>query len=116
MRRRSRSLTLDERRLWAQVAQSVIPFAGRAIDKELAPEAPPADDGATIGSPVRPQASEPLHPGRLQPLVPLERRTVSALRRGKQGIEAVVDLHGLRQSEAHRMLRGFLHRSARRRP
>jgi DNA-nicking Smr family endonuclease len=36
---------------------------------------------------------------------------VSALRRGRQGIEGVVDLHGLRQSEAHQVLRGFLHRS-----
>jgi DNA-nicking Smr family endonuclease len=33
------------------------------------------------------------------------------LRRGKQGVEAVIDLHGMRQAEAHAALRGFLHRS-----
>lgn len=30
------------------------------------------------------------------------------LRRGRQGVEAVIDLHGLRQDEAHSALRGFL--------
>jgi DNA-nicking Smr family endonuclease len=34
-----------------------------------------------------------------------------ALRRGRQGIEAVMDLHGMRQAEAHQALRSFLHRS-----
>jgi DNA-nicking Smr family endonuclease len=36
---------------------------------------------------------------------------VAALRRGRQGIEARIDLHGMRQDEAHAVLRGFLRRS-----
>jgi DNA-nicking Smr family endonuclease len=50
----------------------------------------------------------------LAPLVPLERRTLTALRRGRQPLEAVLDLHGLRQAEAHDRLRGFLLREQRR--
>ncbi len=53
----------------------------------------------------------------LPPLVALERRTLTALRRGQQPLEAVIDLHGLRQSDAHDRLRSFLiseqHRGAR---
>jgi DNA-nicking Smr family endonuclease len=41
----------------------------------------------------------------------LERRTKAALRRGRQGVEAVIDLHGMRQADAHQALRGFLHRA-----
>ena len=36
---------------------------------------------------------------------------MTALRRGRQGVEGVIDLHGMRQAEAHAALRGFLHRS-----
>ena len=47
----------------------------------------------------------------LPPLAPLDRRTVSAVRRGRRDIEGVIDLHGMRQNQAHDALRGFLHRS-----
>ncbi|MGL4440479.1 MAG: Smr/MutS family protein [Bosea sp. (in: a-proteobacteria)] len=47
-------------------------------------------------------------PPTLLPLAPLERRTLTALKRGQQSLEAVLDLHGLRQAEAHDRLRGFL--------
>ncbi len=44
----------------------------------------------------------------LAPLVAIERRTLTALRRGQHPLEAVIDLHGLRQSDAHDRLRSFL--------
>ena len=34
-----------------------------------------------------------------------------ALRRGRREIEGVIDLHGMRQAEAHGALIGFLHRA-----
>jgi DNA-nicking Smr family endonuclease len=109
-RRRPPTLTSEERQLWAQVARSVTPLRGRAFDPEPAATPEPAKTANA-------EPSLPSHPGqrrsppKLPPLVPLERRTVTALRRGRQGIEAVIDLHGMRQAEAHAVLRGFLHRS-----
>jgi DNA-nicking Smr family endonuclease len=35
----------------------------------------------------------------------------TGLRRGSRSVDAVIDLHGLRQAEAHAALIGFLHRS-----
>ena len=110
MRRPPRGLTPDERQLWAQVARSVRPLKGRALDAEPIPDAP----GSPYVASTAPIPARPAH-GRgeatLPPLVPLERRTKTALRRGRQGIEAVIDLHGMRQAEAHQALRSFLHRS-----
>jgi DNA-nicking Smr family endonuclease len=108
-RRRPRSLTCEERKLWAQVARSVIPLKGRLLDPEPVAETP--EPYATVGAPPLSPPAQPRAEPKLPPLVPLERRTVSALRRGRQGVEAVIDLHGMRQSEAHDALRGFLHRS-----
>jgi DNA-nicking Smr family endonuclease len=103
MKRRSRRLTSEERQLWAQVAAGVRPLKGRAPDPELGADqpggadAPPARSGAPLASPAAAAI-----PTILPPVGPLERR---------QGIDAAIDLHGLRQADAHRALRAFLHRS-----
>lgn len=112
-RRRPRGLTPEERQLWAEVARGVRPLKGRALDAEPLTgkvEAAEPSKAAGIGPQLTPRLPTSASP-KLPPLVPLERRTVAALRRGRQAVEAVVDLHGLRQSEAHQVLRGFLHRS-----
>jgi DNA-nicking Smr family endonuclease len=110
MRRRGKLLSEAELALWRQVARTVTPLAGRA-PVEPEPEATPANPApaaetgpsAAVLAPGRPSA-KPAPP----PLVPLERRMRTQLRRGQQGVEAVIDLHGLRQDEAHAALRGFL--------
>ncbi|MCX7339566.1 MAG: Smr/MutS family protein [Hyphomicrobiales bacterium] len=113
MRRRlGRPLTGEEIQLWSHVARTVRPFSGRSLpappqagaEPEIAPALPgeallPSSRQAGPASPPKPA---------LAPLVPLERRTLTALRRGTQSLEAVLDLHGLRQSQAHDRLRGFL--------
>jgi DNA-nicking Smr family endonuclease len=43
--------------------------------------------------------------------VPLDRKTRLALGRGTRRVEGVIDLHGMRQSEAHGALLHFLHAS-----
>ena len=115
-RRRPRALTSEERQLWAEVARGVRPLKGRALDAEPLAKQAMGEGSESLKSPSagalltsRPAQAEA--PPKLPPLIPLERRTVTALRRGRQAVEAVVDLHGLRQSEAHQVLRGFLHRS-----
>jgi DNA-nicking Smr family endonuclease len=41
----------------------------------------------------------------------VERKTLQALRRGTRPVDGIIDLHGLRQAEAHGALLRFLHRS-----
>ncbi len=109
MRRRGKLLSEAELALWRQVARTVKPLAGRTpVEPEpesaQAKPAPIADNVSppAILTPARPAKPAP------PPLVPLDRRMRTQLRRGQQGVEAVIDLHGLRQDEAHSALRGFL--------
>jgi DNA-nicking Smr family endonuclease len=110
MRRRGKLLSEAELALWRQVARTIKPLPGRApvepepetAQAQPAPVAEAAPSSA-LGAPGR-QSAKPAPP----PLVPLERRMRTQLRRGRQGVEAVIDLHGLRQDEAHAALRGFL--------
>ncbi|HEX2509107.1 MAG TPA: Smr/MutS family protein [Microvirga sp.] len=106
--RRPRALSSEERRLWALVARGVTPMRGRSFP----PEPEPAGAGAE--PPSAPPAPQPPSPARKPagpPLAPLERRTLVALRRGKRAVDAVIDLHGMRQAEAHGTLLSFLRRS-----
>lgn len=110
MRRRGKFLSEAELALWRQVARTVRPLPGRAPvesepDEVQAKPVPIAENAPSPAAltPVR-QSAKPAPP----PLVPLERRMRTQLRRGQQGVEAVIDLHGLRQDEAHSALRGFL--------
>lgn len=109
MRRRGKLLSEAELALWRQVARTVKPLAGRA-PVEPEPEAEQAKPVAMAESTSPPAKLTPAQPSRPAPppLVPLERRMRAQLRRGQQGVEAVIDLHGLRQDEAHSALRGFL--------
>jgi DNA-nicking Smr family endonuclease len=111
-RRRERTLSGEDIALWTHVARTVRPFSGRTLpEPEPEPVLPPEpESGATARAPIlAPSKQRPA----LAPLVPLERRTLTALRRGRQPLEAVLDLHGLRQAEAHDRLRAFLAREQR---
>ncbi len=113
-RRRERSLSPDELRLWSHVARAVKPLKGR-----LAPEEEPAPTTPPQPAPVPPPPPGPRARGvpappaapPLPPLVPLERKTRLALGRGTRRVEGVIDLHGMRQTEAHGALMSFLHQS-----
>ncbi|MDR6874691.1 DNA-nicking Smr family endonuclease [Bosea sp. BE125] len=108
--RRGKTLSPADIALWREVARSVTPLPGR---KPVEPEQPePAAPAAVMAEAVilvvaaKPAQSKPAPP----PLAPLERRLRTQLRRGQQGVEAVIDLHGMRQDEAHLALRAFLRR------
>jgi DNA-nicking Smr family endonuclease len=109
--RRGRTLSEADLALWRQVARSVKPLPGRApVEPEpppvvapSLPEEPQPVAGVALG---RPSPAKPAPP----PLAPLENRLRTQLRRGQQGVEAVIDLHGMRQDEAHLALRAFLRR------
>lgn len=110
-RTRRRSLSGEERRLWAEVARSVLPLPGRP-----APEPPPAPAGSVPAAPAPEPtvaaagATRPATPP-VKPLAPVETRTVRALARGRVRADATLDLHGMTQAGAHAALLRFLHRS-----
>src|SRR4051812_8383355 len=113
MTKRRRPLSAEEKRLWAHVARHVKPMKGkRLLDVpepagEAAPSAaPPVRPAAPPPPPARPRAALP-------PLAAVERKTLQALRRKTRSVEAAIDLHGMRQEEAHVALLGFLHRAQR---
>lgn len=109
--RRGKILTPADIALWREVARSVTPLPGRPpVEPEPSPEkiAPvtPEPAGMALVVIAKAAAYKPTPP----PLAPLERRLRTQLRRGQQSVEAVIDLHGMRQDEAHLALRGFLRR------
>jgi DNA-nicking Smr family endonuclease len=110
---RTRQLSSEEKRLWSHVARHVKPMRGKRLPPEPEPEqkaaaapAPPIAAPAPALSPVPLQAKPTL-----PPLAPVERRTLQALRRGRKEVDSVIDLHGMRQEEAHFALLRFLHRA-----
>lgn len=108
----------DDDRLWQAVSGGVEPLQSK---RKRAPVArPPATPGAkpitklaqTRPAPVR-AAPPPPRPAALPPLdksrpAGIDKRTAERLKRGKLGVEARLDLHGLTQAEAHRRLDHFL--------
>ena len=119
---RKRQLSRAEAELWSQVAQSATPLDRAQADREIETEdrvTPPveADHGgaselAKQGGflPVRRETPEPA-PRRALPLAPLDRRETRRIASRRIDVEARIDLHGLRQREAHLALLGFLRRA-----
>jgi DNA-nicking Smr family endonuclease len=116
---RHRTLSREEVELWRQVTQTIAPSPGRASMPESAPEAPVVAAVPQVKTPrnmvgfrepflpgYTPPVQQP--PSALAPLSPLERRLRQRLSRGRTEVDAVMDLHGLRQDQAHGVLRQFL--------
>jgi len=136
---RKRVLSEEERALWDSVARQTKPLrttsrlaktalaktalAKAALVETSAAKSPAKPAVAASSSlqavtkpaaPARPrQSPPPLQPAKpaVPPLVALGRRGRSRLSRGKDEIEARLDLHGMTQIRAHHALLGFLHRA-----
>jgi DNA-nicking Smr family endonuclease len=111
--RRRRSLSAEEHALWESVARQVKPL--RASRRLAKPHVPDGERAATSAE-ATPRTSSPVKiapPPRPQapPLAPIGRRERAKLSRGRQEIEARIDLHGMTQVRAHRALFGFLQRA-----
>ncbi|OWJ66277.1 hypothetical protein BWR60_15445 [Inquilinus limosus] len=115
---KTRKPSEEERRLWRLVMQDVVPLRPRdpaspPPPPEPAPPAPPprpAPSGqrltpAAPKPPVAPAAPKRLRSG---DLTGIDGHRADRLRRGKEGIEGRLDLHGMRQVEAHDALIGFI--------
>jgi DNA-nicking Smr family endonuclease len=106
-RKQRRGLSPEERNLWAHVAQSARPLPGKIAP---APDPVPEPDVRPAPSRLPAVADLPAPKPRLLPLAGLERRLLKELSRGNRAPEGRLDLHGMRQAEAHQALRAFLYR------
>ncbi len=111
-RRRSRELTQDEQELWAHVTRDIKARPAPRLDRDDPREkAAAVDEGAL----PRHQPSARVGGGHPHPrhrhspaLHAIDRRQTRQIAIGKTGIDARLDLHGMRQAEAHIALRNFL--------
>jgi DNA-nicking Smr family endonuclease len=111
--RRKRGLSEEERKLWESVAKQVKPL--RKAPRLAKPHPLEADGPAIAGAaPSRPPSPVKIAPPprpQAPPLAPIGRRERAKLSRGRQEIDARIDLHGMTQTRAHRALFGFLQRA-----
>jgi DNA-nicking Smr family endonuclease len=106
----------DEDSLWQRIAGSVKPLKKRhARIAVTAPKKPPKPKPPSRPEPQaaadispRPAAKQPPKPVALPSEATLERRAARALEKGRLAVEARIDLHGMRQREAHTALKRFL--------
>jgi DNA-nicking Smr family endonuclease len=108
---RRRGLSQEERALWTTVTRSIAPMRAGALPADVEVDAerpitarPVKRDGPS--TPVKAEAPPALAP--LAPLSPLGRRMRRSVARGKEAIDARLDLHGLTQAQAHSALLRFL--------
>jgi len=100
----------DDEALWEKVVEKAAPLKGRA--RAAGKPAPPAHKAKPAAT--RPQVSRPYtpspapKPNHAPRAEPLDRQTSRQLDKGKVEVEARLDLHGLRQRDAHAQLRRFL--------
>jgi len=117
--RRGRTLSDEEANLWEVVARSVKPLRKNRVKTEAKTKAPPAEK-PVVRAQLRIQPDElftgrsavPLPPKSKPALSPFDRRTKQKLSRGREAIDARIDLHGMTQSEAHAALLRFIERAA----
>jgi DNA-nicking Smr family endonuclease len=112
--RGAKTLSAEDRILWARITRTAVPLKGRDPASLSEPEEP-----AIAGTPISEQESasasahrrtvkaEAAHPAPRS----LDLPTRKKLAKGRLPIEGSVDLHGLTQSEAHALLLSFLHRA-----
>lgn len=132
---RPRPLHHNEIALWREVTRSIVPLHGKPV---LKPDpVPQAEQSQPVAAPKpkSPARAEPEALARLAsarigglanagssaasvktapsspPLAPIERKLIKQVSRGQYDIDAVLDLHGYRQHDAHERLRRFLHRA-----
>ena len=125
---RGTGLSPEDQRLWEHVAGQIKPLSGRdrlysraaellhdeaAAEQNGRPPAPQKRRATSTTATHRPTTAPSPHPKAAALLTHgsrdgLDRRKAERLSRGKLPIEATLDLHGLRQAEAHRRLEHFL--------
>jgi DNA-nicking Smr family endonuclease len=114
--RRRRMLSDEERALWETVAKQTKPLRKRSravkpVQEAATPAAAKAEHAQPLPSAKMVRVAKPAPPPSPPPLAPLGRRERSKLSRGRHEIDARLDLHGMTQVRAHRVLADFLRRA-----
>lgn len=115
----------EDDQVWRHTVQSVEPLkrgkarVHKAMESEPKVQARPQPKNSlakheSAGKPKpQPQPpSPPRRPAAPPPLADFDRKAARRIRRGSHEIEARLDLHGMRQDEAHAALRAFVQRCA----
>jgi DNA-nicking Smr family endonuclease len=112
---RRRQLSDEEEALWAGFTRSIKPLksAKPGAKANLKSSAAPSVASPPAPSQLRshPVAPRQTPPAPSPPLAPLGRRLKQRVARGREPIDARLDLHGMTQQEAHAALLRFLHRA-----
>ncbi|QOZ22376.1 Smr/MutS family protein [Bradyrhizobium sp. CCBAU 51753] len=113
--RRKRALSEEERALWESVAKHVKPLRKKAAAAK-AQTAPDPITHHVAAKPIPIKTAAAIKPApaprpAIPPLAPIGRRERAKLSRGRQEIDARLDLHGMTQTRAHRVLFAFLQRA-----
>jgi DNA-nicking Smr family endonuclease len=108
---RRRPLSDEERALWTGIARSIKPLRRKKTPVEPGPATgkvavpPPPSPPRVAARPITPPPAKSL------PLAPFDRRQKQRVARGRDAIDARIDLHGMTQSQAHGALLRFLRRA-----
>jgi DNA-nicking Smr family endonuclease len=96
--------------LWERVAETATPLKGRKRPgaKAASGAPPPVAEAEETPRPVKPKIRPAPKPRPPAAAVTLDRQTARQLEKGQTPIEARLDLHGLRQRDAHAQLHRFL--------
>lgn len=107
---RRRSLSDEEEALWSGYVRAIKPL--RPGKAKLAAKRSPVAIRDEKPAPQR-EVRQPLprSPAKPLPLAPIDRRFKQRVARGRDEIEARIDLHGMTQREAHAALFQFLRRA-----
>jgi DNA-nicking Smr family endonuclease len=111
---RRRQLSDEEHELWSGVVRSITPL--RSAERKPKPKSKPAAEPVVVAStsPKTPRARarrEASPTPKMPPLTPFDRRLKQRVARGRETIDARIDLHGMTQSQAHDALARFLRRA-----
>jgi DNA-nicking Smr family endonuclease len=111
---RRRPLSDEEHALWSGFARSIKPLkgSGKPTAPSIADDGGPAEEARVAA--MRPAVTrreklqEKLPEKKAPPLAPLGRRLKQRVARGREPIDARLDLHGFTQAQAHTALVHFL--------
>ncbi len=104
---RRRQLSDEEQALWSGFVRSITPL--RHAKNAIKPEA--SENRAPPKSAKAPDVRSQPQPPKSPPLAPLGRRLKQRVARGREPIDARIDLHGMTQAQAHAALLVFLQRA-----
>jgi DNA-nicking Smr family endonuclease len=119
-----RTITADEAELWKHATRSLEPVKAKPrvvsvdrLSESLSSAAPPPPRASATRAKAKPGPLSRAKPGAPAvpanrhvppPLADFDRRKARQIASGKVEVEARIDLHGLRQRDAHARLRAFL--------